>query len=130
MNSQRVNKLVIKDPRFCITLPIWLSSVKNFGLVKIVWVIRNRASVVRSWLRDEWCVKLLHLRSKEDAFKLSASYESYLLKQYHNFSPYYDSLIVNLEAVKHEPIGNIDNMAQFLGYKGELGKVARIIKRQ
>lgn len=129
LNTQRTNKLVIKDPRFCITLPIWLSTARNYGLVKIVWVIRNRANVVRSWLWDEWCVKFLHLGSKEDAFKLSASYESYLLKQYHNFSPYYDGLIVNLEAVKHEPIGNIENIARFLDYKGELSKVAEIIKR-
>jgi len=129
LHIQRANKLVIKDPQFCITLPLWLSTARNYGLVKIVWVIRNHANVVRSWFRDEWCIKRLHLRSKEDAFKLSASYEKYLLKQYHKFSPYYDSLVLNLEAVKHEPIGNIENMARFLDYKGELIKAAGIIKR-
>lgn len=39
----------LKDPRFCLTLPLWLSVLRQSGyVVRLIWVVRDVASCLRS----------------------------------------------------------------------------------
>jgi hypothetical protein len=121
--------LIIKDPRFCITLPIWLSSLERFSTVKIIWVIRDRSKVVKSWMKDSWCRSMLNLKSEIVAFKLAAKYESYFLKQYLDYSTKYKSLVVEFESLKREPLSNVRLLADFLNKKMDYAEISKMIKK-
>lgn len=56
-NLEQRDRLVIKDPRLCHLLPVWLAAIDRTRVnVKIVWVSRNPLSVARSLqARDGFC---------------------------------------------------------------------------
>ncbi|MFH1515244.1 MAG: sulfotransferase domain-containing protein [bacterium] len=120
--------LVIKDPRFCLTLPLWSAVLDKLANIKIVWIIRDRALVVRSWLRDDWCRATLRLHTEKDAYVLAASYESYLLRQYAAHSSRYQNLVLNLEAVRNDPKSSVTVLAEFLNRQANATELAKIIK--
>lgn len=118
MNQQTGRSLVIKDPRFCVTIPIWLAALEKRTSVKLLWVIRNRMNIVRSWLKDDWCVQKLKLYSKARAMRVCKQYEQYLLRQYLDFSVTYDSMLIDFEALKKFPDLQIEMLMKFVGFEG------------
>lgn len=129
VKSQPEQRLVIKDPRFCLTLPLWLSSVGKYSSVKIIWVIRDRSKVVRSMMKDDWIRSTLHLKTEADAFKLAAQYESYLLKQYVDYSSMYNGISVNIESFRYEPASNVKLLANYLNCNVNAEEVSKMIKK-
>ncbi len=120
--------LVIKDPRFCITLPIWLSVIGKQAEVKIIWSFRERARLIQSWVKDPWCVSTLRLKDTGQALTLIEDYEYFLLEQYHLFAPRYKSFLYNLEEFKQTPALHVKLLADFLKRNVGVEEISKMVR--
>ena len=120
--------LVIKDPRFCLTIPLWLHSLYKMYSIKLVFVFRDKNRIIKSWFRDEWCIDTLKIKSEEDALRLSKKYEFFLFYNYIKFQHKYDSLFINLDFLRNEKDANIRLLLNFLESDVDVEKLKRIIK--
>jgi hypothetical protein len=129
VNSQEKPSLVIKDPRFCLTLPIWVASLRDKMPLKIIFVVRNRKNIIKSWLKDEWCRKFLKIETPNQALIRCEQYESYLIKQYLDLVTEFDCHLIDFEKLKSETELQIKSLANFLNYKGELKSIGELVKK-
>lgn len=127
--SQKSNKLVIKDPRFCITLPLWLSALDSKFSIKVVFVVRNRDNIVKSWLKDQWSVKSLKLNSKNQACMRCKEYEKYFLQQYIDNSVGFDCHLVDFETLKKDTDIQIRSLMNFVEYEGDITKLTILVRK-
>jgi hypothetical protein len=126
--SQEKTKLVIKDPRFCLTLPIWLSSLSNKCAIRILFVVRDRNKIIKSWRKDKWCKRFLKIKTSKQAYYRSKQYEKYLIKQYIDFLPDFECHMIDFEKLKKEKYIQIQSLMNFLGYQGDIEKLAAKLK--
>jgi hypothetical protein len=121
--------VVVKDPRFCVTLPVWINTLKHIGQLKIIWVFRDSEKIVSSWLHSKWCRKYLQLTSLETAFNLERRYEWYLRRNYRKYSARFDSFTFNLEFLRMDPRGKVKMLASFLQFAGTYEHLTTLVKK-
>ncbi len=111
--------VAFKDPRFCITLPIWLYCCTQAKIQpKFIFVIRNPEDVAQS----------LHQR---DLFSFKKSYQLYLnhiFKAEKNTRPY-DRVIFDFKDLLENPIGLLKNSLQVLDIKTSIFRRRNIVQK-
>ena len=94
---------LIKDPRFCLTLPWWLERFPN---AKVIWVLRDEQAVVSSLLRRQ--EKSDEAQSELDAAKALELHYSYNAQA----SATLKAMGVDYRAVRYEDLVSSDEAMQ------------------
>lgn len=94
---------LIKDPRFCLTLPWWLERFPN---AKVIWVLRDEQAVVSSLLRRQ--EKSDEAQSELDAVKALELHYSYNAQA----SATLKAMGVDYRAVRYEDLVSSDEAMQ------------------
>lgn len=94
---------LIKDPRFCLTLPWWLERFPN---AKVIWVLRDEQAVVSSLLRRQ--EKSDEAQSELDALKALELHYSYNAQA----SATLKAMGVDYRAVRYEDLVSSDEAMQ------------------
>ena len=94
---------LIKDPRFCLTLPWWLERFPN---AKVIWILRDESSVVSSLLRRQ--EKSDEAQSELDAAKALELHRTYNAQA----SATLKAMGVDYRAVRYEDLVSSDEAVQ------------------
>jgi len=120
LEFNEVPLLGLKDPRFCLTLPLWLSVLRQSGyVVRIVWVVRNIASSLRS---NKKLVDDSTPMRPERLVVLSSLIAAYMLESEEFYFCNYDDFV-------DYPEESVRNLSQWLNLSpGKLEDACRVIK--
>jgi len=109
-----------KDPRVCLTLPIWARKFLNE--IKIIWVKRNPNNYLKTMLSSQH-IKTSPISNNlpiymdtEDILKLAAKYESYLQRAVDEYNILY--MLTLYEFWYNNPSQNIEHIKDILGFCG------------
>lgn len=107
-------KFVIKDPRFCLTLPWWINSLTKNYQIKIIWVSREQEKTLKSWLNDPWCHAELKFKNDKQALDLINRYNFCLNYQKQVYSDKFQFYDFCIDKLREEPEKNLKQMSLFL----------------